>query len=213
MFIFSNLATSLDGKIATADRKPFPLGTAEDFRMMQVLRARADVVLFGASTLRTYRKACIAEGHSLKTQPANAVMSSTLQGISPAWPFFRDPDLKRILFVGANAPKERIRKFEKSSEIILLKGSKPNAPQVVQALIRKKCARLLVEGGGAVMWDFASRNLIDEYYVTLTPRILGGTEAPTLVDGPGFSRAKVLNLRLKSVRRVKSELYLVYTRA
>jgi 2,5-diamino-6-(ribosylamino)-4(3H)-pyrimidinone 5'-phosphate reductase len=70
--------------------------------------------------------------------------------------------------------------------------------------------RLLVEGGGGLMWDFVKPNLIDELYVTLTPRILGGRDAPTLVDGAGFNPREVVNLKLKQCRRVGDELYLVY---
>ena len=60
------------------------------------------------------------------------------------------------------------------------------------------------------MWDFVRENLIDEYHVTLTPKLVGGREAPTLVDGDGFEPRDILNLRLKSCRKVGDELYLVY---
>jgi riboflavin biosynthesis pyrimidine reductase len=55
MFVFSNLATSLDGKIATVSRVHFPLGSPADRRQMLVLRKRADAVIVGASTLRAYQ--------------------------------------------------------------------------------------------------------------------------------------------------------------
>jgi riboflavin-specific deaminase-like protein len=212
MFIFSNLATTLDGKIAPADRSLFLLGTPEDRRQMQKLRKRCDVVLFGASTLRAFQRPCIIQGHSAK-QPANAVLSSTLQGISPHWPFFTRTGFHRLLFVSKKAPANRLRKFEKSSEIVVLDGSASNtAPQIVDHLKARGYARLLIEGGGTVMWDFAKGNLIDEYNVTLTPRILGGAQAPTLVDGHGFEPKHSLNLSLKSCRKRGNELYLVYGR-
>jgi riboflavin biosynthesis pyrimidine reductase len=72
--------------------------------------------------------------------------------------------------------------------------------------------QVIVEGGGTIMWDFASRNLIDEYHVTLTPRVLGGRDSPTLVDGQGFPGSRALQLRLKSVRRKGDELFLVYAK-
>jgi riboflavin biosynthesis pyrimidine reductase len=84
MFVFSNLATSIDGKIASKDRGHFLLGTPEDRRLMQVLRAKSDVVVFGASTLRTHQRPCIvrpSEAKGLKRQPANAVISSRLEGM------------------------------------------------------------------------------------------------------------------------------------
>ena len=216
MFIFSNLATSIDGKIATASRVFFPLGTSADRKHMQVLRRKSDIVLFGASTLREFKRPCIVRGPAakgLKKQPANAIVSSALEGISPEWPFFQSDEFHRILFVTSDAPKATLKKFAERSEIIVLKkptAKLSTAKQIISALEERGYKRLLVEGGGGVMWDFAKENWIDEYHLTLTPRVVGGTQAPTLVDGQGLEPKDVLNLKLKSVKKLKDELYLVY---
>lgn len=211
MFVFSNLATSIDGKIATANRALFHLGTTADRRQMQVLRKKADIILMGGSTLRSFKKFCGVIGRT--RQPANAIISSKLEGISPDWPFFKNPSLRRILFITQRIDSSRLRQFEKSSETVLLKkppSQKPVARQILEALSARGFERVLVEGGGGVMWDFASHNLIDEYHLTLTPRIIGGVDAPTLVDGLGFEPAQVLNLSLARFHRVGDELYLTY---
>jgi 2,5-diamino-6-(ribosylamino)-4(3H)-pyrimidinone 5'-phosphate reductase len=209
MFVFSNLATSLDGKIATASRELFPLGTPEDRKQMMVLRQECDAVLMGAATLRPYRLPLIVRGAN--DQPINVLISSDLGGLKSSWKYFTDKKIRRILFVGPKTPKARIKTFSRSSEVISLKaGRRSVAEQIVEALHQRGIRRLLVEGGGSVMWDFAKHDLIDEYHVTLTPRILGGTQAPTLVDGEGFEPRKSLNLRLAQCRVVGDELYLIY---
>jgi len=211
MYIYSNLATSIDGKIATADRKYFPMGTAADLKRMLELRAKADVVLFGAGVLRTFKNPCFATP-SFRKQPINAVLSSRLEGINPSWPFFKSDKINRILFVSDRAPRATLRKFETSSQIILLNSLKPVANQVIKKLSARGVKNLLVEGGGEVMWEFVRKNLIDDYFLTLTPRVLGGSRAPTLVDGAGLSVQKSLNLELTQVKRVGDELYLTYRR-
>jgi|GEM_PF-580505 len=214
MLVFSNLATSLDGKIAAKGREQFHLGTRADRKQMQVLRKKADVIVMGASTLRTYKAFCPVLG--TKKQPANAIISSSLEGISPEWPFFKNPSHRRILFITQPLSLARRKAFEKTSEIIELRAPQKSnqahaiAEQVLAALDDRGMTQVLVEGGGGVMWDFAKHNLIDEYHVTLTPRIIGGTEAPTLVDGPGFLPKEVLNLKLTHCRRLGDELYLTY---
>lgn len=215
MFVFSNLATSLDGKIATSSREPFYLGTPADRKQMQVLRKKCDVLLMGAGTLRTYQKFCGVRGASSKQQPANAIVSGSLDGVSPNWGFFKDSELKRLLFVTSPQAltSARRKEFEKTSEIIELAAAsarKPIAAQIIQALEKRGYKRLLVEGGGEMMWHFASQNLIDEYNVTLTPKIVGGTGSPTLVEGKGFTPNDILQLKLKQCRRLGDELYLVY---
>ncbi len=210
MFIFSNLATSLDGKIASADRGLFFLGTPADRRQMQVLRKKSDAVLMGASTLRSFKGPLRVRGG--KSHPLNIVLSSTLAGISPAWPFFRSADTKRLVFASRRAPAVRQRAISKVADLVLLDPSKPSAPQIVKELKKRGLKRLLVEGGGAVMWDFVAAGLLDELHVTLTPWILGGTEAPTLVDGKGFPAGKGQKLRLTKLKRLRNELYLTYRR-
>ncbi len=210
MFVFSNLATSLDGKIGLADRSHFPIGTSEDRKHMQVLRKQCDIVIFGAATLRSFQRPCGIRDGSRKIW--NGVISRNLEGFSPDWPFFTSPDIDRILFVQEDTPADRLRPYEASSKIVKLKKSgEPTAHQILNSLQQfQGISRVLVEGGGAVMWDFASQDLIDEYHVTLTPRILGGAEAPTLVDGLGLTKEQVINLKLNQCRQVGDELYLIY---
>lgn len=213
MFIYSNLATSIDGKIATASREQFPLGTAEDLKQMIVLRKTADAILMGASTLRAYRKPLKVKGRD--PQPFNVVLSSGLEGIAPDWPFFQAADVRRIVFVSKTLESGWLKEFQKTSEVVQLRPPTSGGPlpqQIVAHLKRKGIERLLIEGGGGVMWDFSSVNLIDEYNVTITPRVLGGTEAPTLVDGKGFTPEEVLNLKLKECRVVENEIFLVYSK-
>src|SRR5688572_1992534 len=113
MFVFSNLAMSVDGKIATFDRSFFPLGTAGDLREMQRLRKKCDAILIGAATLKVYRKPNLVSG--VKKQPINVILSSTLAGVSLDWEFFRSSKVHRILFVGSKTPMSRIKRFSLSS--------------------------------------------------------------------------------------------------
>ena len=210
MFVFSNLAMSLDGKIGTSKRGLFLLGSSEDHRNMIVLRKTCDSILVGATTLRSYRKPALIP--KSRRQPAQIILSTALEGISPSWEFFKSPDLQRILFVKKNPHPKKLQEFTRTSEVIVLEDSKKKstASQVINHLKKKGFKRLLVEGGGGIMWDFAKENCIDEYHVTVTPKILGGTDSPTLVDGKGFLPGKALHLSLIQCRIVLNELYLTY---
>ena len=77
-----------------------------------------------------------------------------------------------------------------------------------------KVKRLLCEGGGEVNAALFRAGLIDEVYHTLCPIIFGGRHAPTMADGVGVSAvADGTRLRLKSLKRVGDELFLVYRAA
>jgi riboflavin biosynthesis pyrimidine reductase len=121
MLIFSNLATSIDGKIATASRAYYPLGTREDRRVMGVLRAQSDAIIVGAGTLRTFHEPMLVDVEGAaktkkptrrKKQPINCVVSSNLEGISPKWTFFTDRQIRRILFTQVGTSQKRIDLFK-----------------------------------------------------------------------------------------------------
>jgi riboflavin-specific deaminase-like protein len=205
--VYSNLAISLDGKIATSNREFFALGSARDLRLLRKLRDEADVVVFGSGVLRSFQRAC----HPLKPgrRIVNAVLSRSLSGFDPEWSFFKNPRIDRILYVTERLSEARRKKFSLHSEIVQVPKGNP-AKGILDDLRRRGHRSVVVEGGGETMWPFVSRNLIDDYYVTLTPHLVGGSHAPTLVDGEGFLPDQILDLKLKSLKKVGNELFLVY---
>ena len=209
VFVFSNLAISLDGKIGTQTRGFLPLGTKDDIREMMRLRKKADALIIGASTLKTFKKACLVPGAT--RQPINLLLSTKLQGISPRWNYFQNPTTQKVVFVSQNLSKTCKMAFEKTgAQIVFLNPKRSLAPQILTSLENMYVKSLLVEGGGEVMWQFAKENLIDEFHVTLTPKIIGGKSSPTLIDGEGFAPSEIPSLKLVRAKRIKDELYLIY---
>ena len=71
--------------------------------------------------------------------------------------------------------------------------------------------RLLCEGGGEVNGALFRAGLVNEVYQTICPLVFGGRTAPTMADGAGVrDLAHATRLRLKSLRRIGAELFLVY---
>jgi riboflavin-specific deaminase-like protein len=207
--ILSNFAMTLDGKIAPASREFAQLGTDLDWQNMLALRAEVDAVIFGATNMRAYKQFGRAPDWAPK-QPASVVISHKLAGFSTSWPFFKNPSDQRLLAVTSRLAPAVKKKFSAKSQILELSPKRPLAPQLVKALEAQGMKRLLIEGGGAIMWEFAKFNLINEYHVTLVPKILGGADAPTMVEGEGFTPKKLLNLKLVEARPIGDELYLIY---
>lgn len=162
----------------------------------------------GASTIRAFKRPCLAKDS--ETHPINVVISHKLSGFDPSWPFFKSDKIKRILFYSEAPSREVLNELTQMCELIHLNAESPIASQIVKHLTSRGLQSSIVEGGGSVMWDFVSQNLIDEYHVTLTPTLVGGTEAPTLVDGKGFSAQDILKLTLVSHEAVGNEIFLIY---
>jgi len=44
----------------------------------------------------------------------------------------------------------------------------------------------MVEGGGELIFGLLEEALVDELFVYVGPKVIGGRDAPTLADGDGF---------------------------
>jgi riboflavin-specific deaminase-like protein len=213
-----NMAMSLDGKINTYRREAFALGSENDRRLMDVLRAGAEAVIVGAGTVRH-------DGHPILLRyddliekrrergfpphPVNVVLSRKLDMPSTR-PFFHDARTRKIIFTTMSAPAARVKRFSKLAEVVVLPKRTLSPSDVLDDLGRRRFKKVLVEGGGEVHFAFARENVVDEIYATVTPRLIGGASSPTLLDGRGFSAADHLRLRLVSLKRSGDELFLRY---
>jgi len=215
--IIVNMAVSVDGRINSRRREHFSLGSKHDRRLMDELRAAADAVIVGAGTVRhdghpmmirypDLRAMRVSQGWS--PHPANVVLSSDLD--IPLRPFFSRDDIHRLIFTTKQATKTRVRKFEQVAEVIVLPGKTPAPARIVAELRRRGMRGLVLEGGGEVHFAFAKAGLIDDWYMTLTPRLIGGRDAPSYMDGLGFLKKNHIELKLVSEDRVGDELFLHY---
>jgi 5-amino-6-(5-phosphoribosylamino)uracil reductase len=124
--------------------------------------------------------------------------------------FFTSTNTRRIVFTTKRASKARVRAFERVAEVVVLPGTSLSPRLVMATLARRGLRRVRLEGGGAVHFAFAKAGLVGEIYVTVTPRLIGGKLAPSLLDGEGFLWKEHLRLRLVSAKRVGEEVFLRY---
>lgn len=213
-----NMAMSLDGRITTRARERITLGTKHDRHLMDVLRARADAVIVGAGTVRhdghpilvrdaAVRRLRLARG--LRPHPVNIVLSTALD-LPSRRAFFEQDDVERIIFTTRHAPAARVRRLRRLAEVVVLPRATVSPSAVLRELHRRGMRRVLLEGGGTVHFAFAREHAVDEIYVTVTPRLIGGVNAPSLLDGRGFLAREHLRLELLSTRRVGDEVFLHY---
>jgi 2,5-diamino-6-(ribosylamino)-4(3H)-pyrimidinone 5'-phosphate reductase len=213
-----NMAVSVDGRITTRTREHFALGSENDRRLMDELRASADAVIVGAGTVRhdgwpmliryaDLRAKRIAAGRS--PHPVNVVLSRALD-LPIRARFFRTDDAKRIVFTTQQAPAASVKRFMRVADVVVLPGRKLSPAEIVAQMHARGLCSLLLEGGGEIHFAFAEAGLVDRLYVTITPRLIGGMGAPSLLDGKGFLKDDHRRLKLESLRREGDEVFLRY---
>lgn len=213
MRVFSNTATSLDGKIASHSFVFKSLGTRADWRMMSVIRAQADAVLTGGRTFRVYPNPLIERAVHLESprhrerRMINAVM--TRRGVLDAAPQSRLPDPRiELLILGPTGLDAAAHRERFGAEVITT--DEPTISWALDVLAARGVQSTLIEGGGDLIFQAVDAQRLDELYVTLCPWLIGGTGAPTLMDGPGFDIGCFRHLQLKTIHREGDELFLHY---
>ena len=80
----------------------------------------------------------------------------------------------------------------------------------LQQLASLQVKRLAVLGGGQLVASMLAADLIDEFWLTVCPLILGGASSPTPIEGMGFDSALAPRLELISVQAKDGEVFLHY---
>jgi riboflavin-specific deaminase-like protein len=223
-FVFVNMAMTADGKIATANRAVSSFGSKRDHDHLLELRATADAVLAGARTVDSanvnmgpgpakYRRSRLKYGlaeYNLR------VIVSRSGSINPNAAIFKHRFSPIIILTTAAASESRLKKLRAVADEVKICGEKEiNFRQALRWLRQKwNVKRLLCEGGGELNDALFRAGLVDELNLTICPKIFGGRDAPTIADGLGnLKLSNATPLKLKSLKRVGDEVFLVFSRA
>ena len=186
-YVTLKIAESLDGKIAarTGDSKWI---TSEDTRRyVHKLRAKSDAVMVGANTVISDDPKLLAKGSS--KQPLRIVVCGKRK-------------------IPANA---KIFLDTKKSSVILARSrtGRVDLKQLLKQLAGLQITNILVEGGGELAASLIESKLVDRFLFFVAPKIIGGREAVTSVEGLGVGRvADAVVLKNFKTRRFKNDILL-----
>jgi len=223
-YIYFNMVASVDGKATTAANNAAGLGSPADHHLMGRLRLAADAVLVGGETFRrdpfvpNTRPGLMGERlRYFPDQPHPLGITLSRDGNLPLdKKFFAAEPSRRVVFLSKDAPQERIETLSERAKIFLLDSDAEGKADLKQMLSimyeRLGVRRLLCEGGPSLNYALISNGFGDEFFWTLAPKIVGGTENETLVGGPGrgLPLEELVRLRLLSVYEKNSELFMRY---
>ena len=210
MHIILSAAISIDGKISTRSNDS-KLSSQEDSTRLHKLRSKVDAILIGKNTM-LQDDPLLTVRHTKGKNPTRIILDSK-GTISKNSKIIKSSDkIPTIIAVSKKISKANLSKLKKLPVEIIISGENSvNLKLLMKKLSTKKIKTILVEGGGTVNWEFIKNNIFDELIITLSPYLIGGNDATSLVEGKGF--AKIVNspnLKLKSVKRLKNHLVINY---
>ena len=206
MIIILNAAISVDGKICTKNNDS-KISSFSDLRRVHKLRCNVDGIMIGISTvlhddpLLNIRFVKCADN---KKNPVRIIIDSKARIPLDSKIVKTAKDIQTILCVTKNAPKEKLDELQsKNLKVLVCEGSgkKVDLIKTFEHLESKfNIKKVLVEGGGELNWSIIKNNLFDMLIITVSPIIIGGRNAVTLVEGKGYRLIKnCTKLRLHKI--------------
>lgn len=207
------LATSLDGRIATASGESRWITGEEARREVHRMRAEHDAVVVGIGTALADDPELTVrlEGYA-GLQPARVVLD-TRQRLSPESRLARTAREIPTFVVSAGPADPSLS--EKGVRILSLdpQGDRPDPARVVAALRAEGLSRLFLEGGGKVAAAFLAAGLVDRLIWFRAPMVLGAGGRPAVDDLPWDGLAEAPRFRRVSIAEFGPDLCETYERA
>jgi riboflavin-specific deaminase-like protein len=215
-FTVANFVSSIDGR-ASVDGRSDPLGDPGDKALFHGLRREVDAILVGTGTLRAERYGRIIRDpavrdrrreRGLRPEPLTCVV--TRSGSVPLdIPLFAEPEAQILIFSGAELDTSGV---QANVTVVTVPPQELSFAAVLTRLrTEHDVLALLCEGGPYVFGALLTESLIDQLFLTFSPQIVGGGNAPTIASGPGLPEPA--QMALEGLLERDQTLFLRYTRS
>lgn len=210
--VIISAAMSVDGRIATRTGDS-GLSSKKDLIRLHKLRSKVDAVLIGTRTLHR-DDPLLTVRHVKGRSPVRIILDSEGTISSDSQILKTSAKIPTIIVVSKSISASSLRRLGRFPvEVIVCGTCRISIVQLLKKLALRKINTLLVEGGGATNWDFVRRGLFDKVIITISPRLVGGTDSISLVQGTGFPKIhNSAKLCLDRVQRIQNELVLYYSK-
>ncbi len=176
------------------------------------MRASVDGIMVGMRTLLRDNPQLTVK-FAKDRRPNRIIVDSKAQTPLTSYVVRTAREVPTIVAVTSRAPKNRIESLERRGVRVFVcgEGRLISVKILLQILRKLGIRKILLEGGGALNWSMLSSGLVDEVSVAITPRILGGEKAVTLVEGKGTPLVKNgVKLKLLNTTKYGPDLVVRY---
>jgi riboflavin-specific deaminase-like protein len=215
-YVVLNTVSTVDGKIAVGGRAG-GIGSRLDRDLMRRIRAQADGVMLGASTLRAERVdptvpehlAAARSARDLPAQPLAVTVSATLD-LDPTWRFFRLGLDRTLILTTTSSPPDRVTLLAERASVERIGGDAVDLAEALRTLrTRYGVERLVVEGGPTLNGRLFDLDVVDELFLTIAPKLAAGSGSGSLA-GDAAARGLPARLELVSLYSYGDELFARY---
>src|SRR4051812_44120707 len=182
------MVSTLDGK-ATIEWRTKGISSGLDRELFHHLRTQTDAVMVGAGTARVERYGRIAKSDELRAKrereglaadPLAVIVSASLD-LPADLPLLQQQGQKVIIATGADAILQGTQ-----ADIEYLRVGDDLPLLLTKLREEHRVHSILCEGGPTLNSHLFAAGLVDELFLTLSPKVSGGAAALTIVAGRGL---------------------------
>ena len=184
-YLVLNMVASLDGK-ATVEGRTRPLGGEADRLLFHHLRTQADALMVGAGTVRTERYGRAVKSPELRAKREEegldpdllTVIVSGRLNLTADLPLLQDPESRVLIATAADHELSGTR-----AQVEYVRTG-DDLPLLLARLREERAVRsILCEGGPTLNSYLLAAGVVDELFLSLAARLVGGAEEVTIVSG------------------------------
>lgn len=213
MYVILNAAMSIDGKISTR-KNDSAISSKLDLVRVHKLRSTVDGIVIGISTvLEDDPILNVRYSITRKKNPTRIIIDSKARIPLNSRIIESSNKIQTIIAVTHNASSRKIKEIQKKGAQVLVYGNgRVNLRNLFQQLEKMGLKKIIVEGGGEINWSVLKLGLVNELVVTISPVVIGGRDAKTLVEGKGFTNiSDGIKMKLSNtIIQNKNEIVLFY---
>jgi 2,5-diamino-6-(ribosylamino)-4(3H)-pyrimidinone 5'-phosphate reductase len=212
-YVALNMVSTADGKAAVEGRTR-AISSETDRQLFHHLRTQADAVMAGAGTVRTERYGPIVKNDELREKrkregldpnPLAIIVSGSLQ-LPVDVPLLQDPESRVVILTHSRG---ELSGHRAQVDYLRSEGGTFDLRPLMERLRTDYGVRsVLCEGGPTLNASLLPYGLVDELFLTITPKLAGGADALTIVAGAPLP--ELVGLELVWALEDGSELYLRY---
>lgn len=197
-FVAIKWGMTLDGKIATKDFNSKWITNEKSREFVHGLRKKYSSIMVGINTvlkdnpdLRCRLNENEVKNKRLKRNHFRVILDSKLRIPLSAEVLKNQDESKTLVFTTNQKDKEKYFSLKNIGievlEVDSYKG-RINIDEVLDILKRKNIDSILIEGGGNLNFSFLEKRKVNKVYAFVAPKVFGGSNALSPVEGEGVSK-------------------------
>ena len=209
-FVVVKVASSLDGKIATSKGESKWITGQKAREFAHRLRDKMDAILVGINTVISDDPSLLAPS---KDSLARVILDSKLRIPLNSKILKNQDKADTFIFTTSKADRQKLCELKsRGIKVAIVKedqDGRVDLEEVLKKLASLEIMILLVEGGGRVIGSFFDKGLVDKLFLFLAPRIIGGRNSLTWVEGKGVDLlSQTPHIEVSSLRKIGQDLLL-----